>query len=323
MGNEHNPKDSKKADLRPVLELIPSDLKPPSAQKRRLRELPPLDVDDAILYQHTVLCQTCLPYRDPGDEIRLWSRRNGYVKLELQAGRAYDGRLENFVDVGLPFGPKPRLVLYYLNAEALRTQSPVLELEDSLTAFVKRTLGLDTKGRNIRTVKDQLSRLAASDFRIGTSKDDRSLTIKGTIVEGFELWTPRDVKQRVLWPSTIQFSTRYFESLMRHAVPLNETAIARLSHNAMALDVYTWLAQRLHRVDETKGAVGVPWTGLHEQFGHGYERLRDFRRVFQRTLRQVKAVYPESKFELTPEGMALRHSRSPVGKRLLSLGREG
>lgn len=56
---------------RPVLELIPSGLKPPSAQKRRLLDFPPLDADDAILHQHTVLCQTCLPYRDPGDEIRL------------------------------------------------------------------------------------------------------------------------------------------------------------------------------------------------------------------------------------------------------------
>jgi hypothetical protein len=307
---------------RPVLELLPSGLKLPSAQKRRLLELPPPDADDAILYQHTVLCQTCLPYRDPGDGIRLWSRRNGYVKLELQAGRAYDGRVDDFVDVGLPFGPKPRLVLYHLNAEALRTQSPVLELEDSLTAFVKRTLGLDTKGRNIRTVKDQLSRLAASDFRIGTSKDDRSLTLKGSIVEGFEIWTPRDAKQRVLWPSTIQFSTRYFESLMKHAVPLNETAIARLSHNAMALDGYTWLAQRLHRVEEGK-TVLVPWTSLWEQFGHGYAQIREFRRVFKRTLKQVKLVYPEAKFDLTHRGMTLQHSRSPVGKRLLPMSREG
>jgi hypothetical protein len=212
-------------------------------------------------------------------------------------------------------------VLYHLNAEALRTQSPVLELEDSLTAFVKRTLGLDTKGRNIRTVKDQLSRLAASDFRIGTSKDDRSLTLKGSIVEGFEIWTPRDAKQRVLWPSTIQFSTRYFESLMKHAVPLNETAIARLSHNAMALDGYTWLAQRLHRVEEGK-TVLVPWTSLWEQFGHGYAQIREFRRVFKRTLKQVKVVYPEAKFDLTHRGMTLQHSRSPVGKRLLPMSRE-
>jgi Plasmid encoded RepA protein len=306
--------------LRPIQDLLPGGLKPPSAQQRRLFDLSPPDGDEAILYQHSVLCQTCLPYRDPGDEVRLWARRNGFLKLEVQAGRAYDGRREDFVDVGLPYGPKPRLVLYHLNAEALRTQSPVLELEDSLTAFVKRTLGLDAGGRNIRTVKDQLSRLSASDFRIGTSKDDRSMTLKGSIVEGFELWTPRDVKQRVLWPTTIQFSPRYFESLMKHAVPLNETAIARLSHNAMALDVYTWLAQRLHRVEEGKTAL-VPWPALHEQFGHGYERLRDFRRVFQRTLRQVKAVYPESKFDVTAGGITLKHSRSPIGKRLLPMSR--
>ena len=306
--------------LRPVLDLLPKALKP-TAHQRRLFELASSDADETILYQHSVLCQTCLPYRDPGDEMRLWSRRNGYVKLELQAGRAFDARIDDFVDVGLPYGPKPRLVLYHLNAEALRTQSPVLELEDNLTAFVKRTLGLDPKGRNIRTVKDQLSRLAAADFRIGTSKDDRSTTLKGSIVEGFEIWTPRDAKQRVLWPSTIQFSMRYFESLMKHAVPLNETAVARLSHNAMALDVYTWMAQRLHRIEEGK-TVLVPWASLWEQFGHGYERLRDFRRVFLRTLRQVKVVYPESKFDLTPGGMTLRNSRSPIAKRLLPLGYE-
>jgi len=41
----------------------------------------------ADLEEPTVLCRTCLPYRDPGDGVRLWSRRNGYVKLELQAAR--------------------------------------------------------------------------------------------------------------------------------------------------------------------------------------------------------------------------------------------
>jgi Plasmid encoded RepA protein len=316
------------SEPRAVGEILPMLKELPAVPKRERRPLQQrlLDFVDApegetsdILYQHSVLCQTCLPYRDPGDEVRLWSRRNGFVKLEVQAGRAYDGRLEDFVDVGLPFGPKPRLVLYHLNAEALRTQSPVLELEDSLTAFVKRTLGIDTKGRNIRIVKDQLTRLSASDFRIGTSKEDRSITLKGSIVDGFELWTPRDAKQRVLWPSTVQFSPRYFESLIKHAVPLNETAVARLSHNAMALDIYTWLAQRLHRVDAEKGGAFVPWSGLKEHFGHGYGRMDNFKRVFRTTLRQVKVVYPESKFEIDDRGMKLKHSKPPVERRLLPM----
>lgn len=304
-------------------DLLPQKLKRPGAAIQRLFNAPPLvvdsDTDESILYQHSVLCQTCLPYRDPG-ELRLWQRKNGIARLEVQAGRAYDGVQDDFVDVGLPFGPKPRLALYHLNAEALRTQSPTIQLDDSLTAFVKRTLGLDPKGRNIRTVKDQLTRLSAADFRFGmVNSKGRSITLKGSVIEGFELWVSRDPRQRVLWPTTVQFSPRYFESLMKHAVPLNETAVARLSHNAMALDIYTWLAQRLHRVPERKNVL-VPWTSLHEQFGQGYEQIRDFRRVFVRTLRQVKLVYPEAKFELAAEGMKLWHSRPPVARKLLPIG---
>ena len=72
-------------------------------------------------------------------------------------------------------------------------------------------------------------------------------------------------------------------------------------------------------MDSEKGGVLVTWPGLKDHFGDDYERLRDFRRVFTRTLRQVKVVYPEAKFELTSGGMKLRHSRPPVGKRLLNL----
>lgn len=293
-----------------------------TSTQRRLLSMPVLEEgeDPTVLYQHSVLCQNSMPYRDPGDETHLWQRRNGRVHLEIQAGRVLHPDTEEFVDVGLPFGPKPRLVLYHLNAEALRKQSPLIELEDSLTAFVRRTLGLDPGGRNIRTVKQQLSRLAAADFRLGVKYDERAVTIKGTVIEGLELWTPKSDKQRVLWPSTVQFSPRYFESLMEHAIPLNEAAIARIAHSAMALDVYTWLAQRLHRVSPERAAF-LPWTALKAQFGDGYARIRDFRRVFERTLRQVRAVYPEAKFALDGRGMSLLHSKPPVAKRLLPLSR--
>ena len=51
-----------------------------------------------------------MPYRNPGNS-KLWSRRNGNIRLELQAGRVLDPNIDDIVDVGLPFGPKPRLVL--------------------------------------------------------------------------------------------------------------------------------------------------------------------------------------------------------------------
>jgi hypothetical protein len=295
-----------------IAKQLARQVKPLTPIQQRLTA--PMDQDvNEIVYQHSVLCQTSMPYRDPGD-IRLWSRRNGIVKLELQAGRVMDPTADDFVDVGLPFGPKARLVLLYLNAEALRTRSPILELEDSLTAFVKRTLGLDGKGRNIRIVKDQLTRLAATDFRLGASDGRRAVTVKGTVINGLELWTPRDPRQKVLWPTTVRFSFEYFESLMQHAVPLSEDHLARLSHTAMGLDIYAWLAQRLHRVDPRKPGF-VPWTCLQDQFGQGYDRIRDFRRRFGTALKQVRAVYRDAKVSINDRGMTLHNSPPPVPRR--------
>jgi Plasmid encoded RepA protein len=202
------------------------------------------------------------------------------------------------------------LVLYHLNAEALRTQSPLIELEDSLTAFVKRTLGLDAHGRNIHTVREQLTRLAACDFRIGKCDAESSVTVQGHIINGLTLWTPQQSSQRAPWPTQVQFSREYFESLLKHAVPLNESAVGRLSHTAMGLDIYAWLAQRLHRIEPGKEAT-VAWTSLCEQFGPGYAHLREFRRVFMHTLAQVQVVYPDAKFELSDAGMCLK--QPPAG----------
>lgn len=308
---------SKDKGMQHISDLLPEivnrkDIKPFTPIHARL--LAPMDEPEDvkdILFQHTILCQTCMPYRDPGDE-RVCSRRNGMIRLDIQAGRALDPVTDEFVDVGLPWGPKARLVMFHLNAEALRQGKRMIEVEDSLTAFVRRTLDLDPKGRNIRAVKDQLARLSAADFRLGAKPaEGRAVTVKTTIIDGFELWAPKDPKQKTLWPTTIQFSQAYFDSLTEHAVPLNEEAVRRLSHSAMALDIYTWLAQRLHRVDARRGAF-VPWVSLKEQFGHGYGAMNNFRRVFKTALKQVAVVYREARFSDDQRGMRLLHSRPPV-----------
>jgi len=115
------------------------------------------------------------------------------------------------VQLGLPYGPKPRLLLAYLNAEALKQQSAEIEVERSLTAFVK-AVRLDTKGRNINAVKDQLTRLSASTIRLGMTAEGAAVTIKSDIVSSFNLWWPKDDRQRVLWPSMVKLSPEYFES---------------------------------------------------------------------------------------------------------------
>ena len=110
------------------------------------------DDPTGIVFQHSVLCQTFLPYRDPGEGVRTWERSNGFLQLKILAGDSVDPRTGRFMPVGLPFGPKARLVLYHLNAEALRTRSPVIEIAASLTQFVRHTLALSSDGRTIASV---------------------------------------------------------------------------------------------------------------------------------------------------------------------------
>jgi hypothetical protein len=70
--------------------------------------------------------------------------------------------------------------LAWFGREHRACEAPIIELEDSLTAFVKRTLGLNTKGRNIRLAGGNdpatVARSIATEIaRAGGDSDRRDL----------------------------------------------------------------------------------------------------------------------------------------------------
>jgi hypothetical protein len=265
---------------------------------------------ERIDFLHTVQCQCGIPYLNPGEDVREWERNQGQATLRMEAGSAFDPSTKSFVKLGLPYGEKPRLVLIHLATEAIRTGSPVVDVEDSMTAFA-RALGISVNGPHLRHLKDQLSRLAAATVRMGLMEDGRAVQVNTQIVSAFDLWYPTEPGQRMLWPSTVRLSAEYFASLERHAVPLDRRAVGALAGSALALDVYTWLAQRLHRVSAGTPQF-IPWKGVYDQFGQGYARVRDFRRRFLETLHKVHAVYPQARFSADDKGVTLEHSPPPI-----------
>jgi hypothetical protein len=268
---------------------------------------------DRINFLHSVQCQCGIPYRNPGEEVREWDRKQGNTTLRIEAGSVIDVKTGEFVKVGLPYGEKPRLVLIHLATEAVRTDSPVVDVEDSMTAFA-RSLGMETNGQQLRALKDQLARLASSTIRMGVVEEGRAVQVNTQFVNAFDLWFPKQADQRVLWPSTVRLSEEYFQTLGKHAVPLDHRAVAAISSSSMALDVYVWLAQRLHRIPTNKPQF-LAWTSLHEQFGQGFARIRDFRRQFLQTMHHVTAVYPTAKLSADDHGVTLQQSPPPVPAR--------
>src|SRR5512137_114358 len=132
-----------------------------SRQQRRIVEASvaisldrPTDQEKAFLARHLV--QTTLPHANPGD-VPVWSRKNGNLTLTIQQGYDEEGK-----PYGHPYGTIPRLLLYWMTTEALRTKSPKLDLGDSLASFMEE-LGLDPSRGGKRSdayrLKDQMMRL--------------------------------------------------------------------------------------------------------------------------------------------------------------------
>ena len=86
----------------------------------------------------------------------------------------------------------------------------------------------------------------------------------------------------------------------------------------MALDLYAWLAQRLHRVTPLR-PVFITWASLKQQFGPDYGRMDNFKRFFRKALRQVRARYHRAILDLDDRGITLHHSLPPVTKQQIML----
>lgn len=265
---------------------------------------------DAI-FQHSVYCQTFFPYRNQGPDVHMWQQKQGLVTLAVSATPILNPNTGDFEYAGIPYGTKARLLLAYLNTQAIKKQSKILDVEESMSSFIKN-LGLNLDGRTIKEVKEQIRRLATSNISLGFIHEDRVKQVDFKIVRSFEFWFPKDDRQRVLWESNIELTDDYFESLVQHAIPLDERALAAMAHNAMALDIYSWLAQRLHRIDRSKPQF-VGWQNLKEQFGFNYTEIRKFRQVFKRTLQIVKTQYNDAKITIDEKkGLYLHNSPPPI-----------
>ena len=269
------------------------------------------DISNAA-FQHSILCQTFLPHKDPGNETRTWEHRQGNARLLLRAGQSVNPKVDEWEQIGLPYGAKARLILAYINTQAIKAQSPIIDVESSLSSFIGK-LGLHREGKTIALIKDQLRRIAASDINMAyVVNGEHVIHTKLSIVGSYDIWFPLKGNQRVFWTSQIRLTDEYYKSLSEHAIPLSIEALKSLANSAMAIDIYTWLAQRLHRIE---GCQFVAWANLKEQFGQSYKRMDNFKRDFRTTLLTVKTVYKDARIEeLDNKGFNLYNSPSQIPK---------
>lgn len=264
-------------------------------------------------YLPAVLCQVGLPRR--ATKGRTFERASGGVSLQVEAGKVWDGT--GWRQLALPYGVRPRLALVHIATQALRTRSRVIDVGASANAFLTE-LGLDNGGKAYPQMRRQMAALAACTLRLGRTEtrmvggQDRNfaVTMDAKPFRQFEAWIDHSGNQPALWPTKVELTAEFFDSLQDTAVPLDHRALGQIAHSALALDLYTWLAHRLCRI--RRGGARISWAALQEQFGGEYAERRDFKREFRRRLRDVLAVYPDAKVEGVEGGLMLRASPPPI-----------
>lgn len=255
------------------------------------------DERDTVGFLFSGWCQTALPHSRLKDD-QVWLLKTNYVSLMVEPGNIeVDGQA---VKVGVPFGSRARLILLYLQTEAIRTQSREIELGRSLRVWLGK-LGVPIGGKSIKDVRDQCLRLSRCRMSFQIQQNDKTGFINQNLVD--TAMFSNDSDGTLL--ETVQLSERFFSELQRHPVPVNESAIRALSNNSMALDIYCWLAYRLRSLKEP---TTITWAGLMPQFGAAWRDKKEFRRRFIENLNLALAVYPEARVEVIRGGLKMLRS---------------
>jgi hypothetical protein len=217
------------------------------------------------------------------------------------------------IQLGLPYGAKPRLFQSYICTKAIKHQSRIIPVERSMSAMIHE-LGLEVRGGkrgSINSFKEQINRFARCRFDIVISiSEGKQRYIKAEPIESFEVWFSPNADQHSFWPSEIVLTDQFYQSLKEHAIPHDFRALAAIQNKPRAIDIYLWLTQRLCRIPHNKPLL-MRWLELHEMFG-GQSPMKEFKRKFPADLRAAHTSYPEAGIETRAEGYLFKASPPPV-----------
>lgn len=290
----------------------------------------------ALGFMTRALVLATMPYKDP--KVDAFTRQNGDFKLRIVAG--YEG--------GIPYGIYPRLLTSWVATEAVRKQSPVIELGESLRGFLRdvmdlRSAGGGSRGSGARVI-EQMKRLFGSlvTAQYSGTLERRAFLMKNIqIAESLELyddemrtfetgmesdgegglWTPQAQHEAGTWQSKVQLSAGFFNECVTNPVPIDLRAYKALRGSPLAMDIYTWLTYRLSYTQAR--SKPIRWEALMLQFGSGYgskatteqglkQAVLDFKRGFLQALKLVQIVYPQANVTVADNGFVLLPSPTHV-----------
>lgn len=261
----------------------------------------------SIGFMSRLLIMLNLPYRDPGNEAKVWVRKNGNVSLILTP--AYNELGES---IGLPYGSYPRLILAYLITQAVKTQSPIIFLGKSFRDFLK-LLEISKGGKQYYQLQKQLERVLSTAFS-WTFKNDQ-IWSRSNIQVSHEIhlwWDSKLPDQTSLWDSYIKLNTDFFNEIIRNAVPIDFRILKAFRNTPLGLDLCLFLSWRVFNLNKP---VYISWPALKTQLGGQYSDVNVFSRDCRKHIKKILVLWPGLNLEFLKGQICIK----PTKKYLISV----
>jgi len=296
---------------------LPQELLPLiSSQKMKLISvsgdirLDPDKTESAFMARQLV--QATLPHKNPGD-VPTWSRKNGNLTLSIQPG--WDHKKDK--SIGYPYGTIPRLLLFWITTEAIRTKNPRIEMGNSLAKFME-DLGLNPangrgKRSDLRRMQNQMRRLFQStiSFNQQFSKGEAWLNMQ-VAPKGMFWWDEKKPTQSTLFENWIQLGEDFFKAITSSPVPVDMRLLKALKRSPLALDLYVWATYTAYQTQKNGQSRSLSWELLHEQFGAEYKDTKDFAKKAWGAIRKIQFLYPELGVERIRGGVKILPSKPSI-----------
>lgn len=259
-------------------------------------------------YSYSAWCLAGLPHREhPKDQN--WLIETDFARLLVRPGvRLRDDNSEEHI--GVPHGSFARLLLVDLQSEALEKGSRDISLGRSASALVAR-LQVARGGPTNAKVADQLERLATCSIDFAFGSDKKGVIVNERLIDKFEYASEPDPRSRKSMRviQRVLLSSAFFDELRRHPVLVDRAALRDLATSPLAIDVYLWLAYRLHAL---QNETPVGWDRLWRQFGTRVGKLKNFKSQFEAPLHLALSAYTSARVNITDRGLLLQPSPPPV-----------
>ena len=193
----------------------------PASQRRLVDVAAEVMAEDAqsLGITYSGWCLTALPHKRLPDD-QPWSRSGYRCTLLLEPGRLQFGRGKPVL-FGVPYGARARLILLYLQTEAVRLESREVSLGRSMRDWMAR-MGLSVGGETARGLRDQAHRIAASSIKFFWESETEAATgmARGNIVEqSLFFGEVARVGEASLLEDRVVLGEMFYREIMEHGVP--------------------------------------------------------------------------------------------------------